>query len=168
MAAHNLTSLCYSRQNQPIIRLIIWFLAIFMATQLTACQQAWEPVGRYQSAIPEMGDRLWLKYTKNINRFTAGSTLELRADGTYRYRLCGTTSTGKWQRRGDMLVLYQATNEWTIDSLKIHGFEGRHPTVSSLPDSLYWNGSALENPELLMEGATIFKAIDWLEPVKQP
>lgn len=168
MAALNSKHLCLSRQKPPTVKLIVWFLAIFMAFYLTACHQAWEPVGSYQSAIPEKGDRLWLKYTQNINRFTAGSMLELRADGTYRYRLCGTTSTGEWQRRGDMLLLFQVTNEWTIDSLKIHGFEGRHPKVNSLPDSLYWNGSALENPKLLIEDETIFKAIDWLEPVKQP
>lgn len=143
-------------------------LPLLLATMLVACQQAWEPVGSYQSAIPEMGDRLWLKYIKKIHGFTAGSTLELRADGTYRYRLCGTTSTGKWQRRGNMLVLYQATNEWTIDSLKIHGFEGRHPKVASLPDTFYWNGTALENPKLLMEGETSYKAVDWLKPTKQP
>lgn len=126
-------------------------------------------MGSYQSAIPELGDRLWLKYIKKINRFTAGSTLKLRADGTYTHKSCATTTTGKWQRQGHMLLLFQATREWNNDSLKIHGFEGRQPTVASLPDTLYWNGSALEHPKLFVEDdESFFKAIDWLKPLKQP
>lgn len=141
---------------------------LLLATMLVACQQAWEPVGRYESAIPDMGDRLWLKYTKKINRFSAGSTLELRADSTYTHKSCATTTTGKWQRQGHMLLLFQATKEWNIDSLKMHGFEGRQPKVASLPDTLYWSGSALEHPQLFVEDETSYKAIDWLKPLKQP
>lgn len=168
MTALNSKYLCFSRQKPPTVKLIVWFLAIFMVFYLSACHQAWEPVGSYQSAIPEIGDRLWLKYTQKINRFAVGSTLELRADGTYTHKGCAITTTGKWQRQGNMLLLFQATKEWNIDSLKIHGFEGKQPKVANLPDSLYWNGSALEHLRLFIEDETIFKAIDWLAPVKQP
>lgn len=141
---------------------------LLLATMLVACQQAWEPVGTYKLAIPEMGDRLWLKYIQKIDRFTAGGMLELRTDGTYTHKSCATTTNGKWQRQGHMLLLFQATKEWNIDSLKIHGFEGKQPKVASFPDSLHWNGSALEHSQLFVEDQNIFKAIDWLKPIKQP
>lgn len=67
-----------------------------------------------------------------------------------------------------MLLLFQATKEQNIDSLKIHGFEGKQPKIASFPDSLYWNGSALEHLRLFVGDETIYKAVDWLKPMKQP
>ncbi|MBA4305009.1 MAG: hypothetical protein C0424_12340 [Sphingobacteriaceae bacterium] len=147
---------------------MLFIMSALLGINLLSCQQSWEPVGTYKSAIPEMGDRLWLKYIKKMDRFTAGSMLELRADGTYTHKSCATTTTGKWQRQGHMLLLFQATKEWNIDSLKMHGFEGKQPKIAGFPDSLYWNGSALEHSRLFVGDETIYKAVDWLKPLKQP
>lgn len=168
MAANYVKRLFIQKYKQLPAQPMLWLLAAWMAANLMACQQAWQPVGTYKSALPEKGELLWVKYIKKVNRIAVGSTLELRADGTFTHKGCATTATGKWQRQGDMLLLYQATKEWNNDSLKIHGFEGKQPKVASLPDTLYWNGSALERPLLFVEDETVFKTIDWLKPVKQP
>ena len=55
----------------------------------------------------------WLTGVEHV----AGSTLELREDGSYTNINCGNTSEGTWNVSGDSLLLHCISNRYTLDSL---------------------------------------------------
>jgi len=49
--------------------------------------------------------------------FSAGITLDIKADSTFTYATCGNILTGRWRVEKDSIILHEKTNRFRLDSL---------------------------------------------------
>ena len=49
--------------------------------------------------------------------FSAGITLDIKADSTFTYATCGNILTGTWSLEKDSSILHEKTNRFRLDSL---------------------------------------------------
>jgi hypothetical protein len=114
----------FVKTNFHIVILCILFLFSYCTKKQTSV------IGNYKNIKPNS----LLAILENKN-YVGGCTLNINSDSSYVYNTCGNHIEGNWQIKDDSIYLYCKKNEWSDDSLKITGFEGRFPSCGTIPEA---------------------------------